>query len=297
MINDRESVSDVIIRRARSDEIPDLIKIWKPAFGSGDDKIFYRHFFDPELCVVAVYKNTPAAAGYILPVGTYTSHEFTLPCGMIYAVAALPEYRNRGLGSAVVRELISTGFIKGYDVIVLSPSSDGLFEFYSARSCLRDWFYVCEQKFNSLPVSDQTVPLAVCSPEEYALVREGLLSDIPHIALDNKALTYQHLLCGFYGGGFYRTGSLSGSACAVVEKQEDGSVWVKELLTKDIRKADIISSIAAMYPADEYLVRSPSPACETDAVTRRFGMLTVSPGKTGFSFANYAKPYYGLAFD
>ena len=286
-------------RQPRSCEMPVLRQIWQTVFGEDDISadIFFSHYFDPELCVVADHAGVPAAAGYLFPAGKLVcgGQEHGIQCAMIYALATLPEYRGHGFGSAISRELIRAGHEKGIHAVVLHPSSDSLFEYYSSRTSLRDCFYVCEQKFSVAP-SGKPSKLSEIDAEQYAALRKKLLADIPHIEMNLSALNYQQMLCRRLGGGLFAIDIPDGPACATVETSLGGTVWIKELLTPVGSEALAISSIAAAYPAKEYIVRTPACRGDADSVAVRFGMLAAFAEVPGIRDGNSA-PWYGLAFD
>ena len=300
----------VSTRQPKNSEIPDLHHIWKTVFGDSDQDIdeFFKIYFDPKMTVVADTGAGPAASGYIFPVGNICVEGVCVPCAMIYAVATLSEYRSHGLGKAVVNELISIGHAVGFSAVVLHPSEDSLFEYYSARTPLLDWFYVNELMISKrILFSEKKAELTQVTPTEYILLRKNLLSGIPHIELDLRALLYQDLLCRKYGGGLYQAKTSNGSACAIVEKQSDGVVSIKELLTSRINETEVLSAVAAEYPASGYLVRSPSPLSSSPPGKRRFGMLTLDSriiekdhpvfSTKQFNSSRTNAPYYGPAFD
>ena len=156
---------EIITRTPRNGEMQALRRIWRSAFGAADESAFFGFYYAPEFCITAVCDDSPVAAGYLLPSGRLVCGGQSVPCAMVYGVAALPEYKSRGFGAAVTRELISLGRRTGFESIALCPSDDGLFEYYSARTALRDWFYVCERRS---AISPGLNPLVKISPREYA---------------------------------------------------------------------------------------------------------------------------------
>ena len=283
---------EAITRTPQSGETQALRRIWRSAFGSADESAFFDYYYTPEFCITAVCDGSPVAAGYLLPSGQLVCAGQSVPCAMAYGVAALPEYRGRGFGAAVTRELISLGHSAGFGAIALCPSSDGLFEYYSSRTTLRDWFYVRERR---LAISPGLNPakLVKISAREYAELREGFLSNIPHIKPDLRAVEYQNLLCREFGGGLFKVELPDGVSCAVVEATSNAQMCIKELLAPDGCQRRVLSAVAAAFPANEYFVRT--PARRRSGHCRRFGMLAVS-----FALPdafNRAIPWFGLAFD
>ena len=278
----RKHAMDHKLRNPRNEDAQALRQIWDGIFGADDVDVFFNNYYNPELCITAVIADTPVASCYLLPVGNLVAGGQTLPCAMIYGVATLPEYRNLGLGSAVVNALLRKGHDMGYSAIVLCPSGDSLFAYYGSRTGFRSWFYIREQEFNNLPTVNAGAEIVPVSAEQYSRRRCGLLADIPHIQHDITALRYQELLCQFYGGGLYQITSLAGESCAVIERQQDGSVYIKELLTPHSCTAQtsvpgILSTIAIAYPADRYIVRSPARISDVSVEYSRLGTPADEP--------------------
>jgi GNAT superfamily N-acetyltransferase len=300
-------MSEILTRNPRANEISLLKNIWSSVFGDIGIDTFFALFFDPELCVVVEQGGSISAMGYLLPSGDIISsvdaaeNETPVNCAMIYSVGTLPDYRGLGLGTLIVNNLISLACDLGYDAVILCPSEEGLFEYYKTRTTLRDWFYVSESVFSNPPIGTPSVLPKKISIDEYLTFREMLLTDIVHIKQNEKHFMYQLELCNELGGGLFRIGD----SCAVVERQSNGVVWVKELLTPDNCKKNldnhsiskvsekISTPIAHMFPAVEYLVRIPAKA----GAGRRFGMLSLCGKNPELSETNETAPWYGMAFD
>ena len=292
-----------VIRSAKADDMMELQKIWKTVFEDTDEIIdkFFDIYYAPQNVYVAESDSIIAASGYIIPVGNLFYRNQILSCAMIYSMGTLPEYRGEGLGTAVVRSLISTGFASGYNAIVLCPSTDQLFEYYSDRTELCEWFYVNEERYERLPTIATNLRLESINDEEYSILREKILSGIPHIGFDLPALSFQSCLCKQFGGGFFRIAHPKAStSCILVERQQNGDVWIKELLTAEEDKALVLSAIGTMFPADGYLVRTPVLSTQSASHMRRFGMLAIDKNQQNTEFDSafgYPAPLYGLAFD
>jgi len=278
-------------------------------FGGGDVGFFFDFYYESAQCIVATVDDEPVAAGYLLPAGNLVCGVNTIPCAMVYGVATLPEARSRGFGSAVVSRLISSGFESGFPTIVLCPSEDSLFEYYSARTAFRDWFYISEKTYNRGALPDNDSELIELTPQDYCIVRERILAGIPHIEQDLRAITYQSKLCSECGGGLFRIETVSGPCCAVVEKYPDGSIYIKELLSQNQANSHFssptsndqspfeiaaLSAIARTFEADNYNVRVPSSSNKT---AKRFGMISTKDESPSNFNENQILPWYGLAFD
>jgi len=297
--------SDYKIRNPRLDEVPELQNIWNHVFGNIGIDAFFLNFFNTEMCIIAEYNNKPVAMGYLVPFGEIINGFDSISCMMTYSIATLPDHRGKGLGAAIVNKLIDTAF-KNNLPVVLCPSDDSLFDYYNSRSGFIDWFYANECVYKNIsPYSDPIIPVEI-SIDEYISMRENLLNKVVHIKHDFQTLQYQVDLCGLLGGGLYKIGD----ACAVIECQANGAVWIKELLIKHLLKTEnksdfpvsdpalineIIASIAYLFPAEEYLIRYPSYL----NTGRRFGMIKhpVDLCESDLNSGNGFAPWYGMAFD
>lgn len=291
-------MSNIKIRKPVTGDLPALRDIWRIIFGSLGEEAFFLHFFEPGLCVIVEADNKPAAAGYLVPFGDVVSFSDTIPCAMIYSIATLPEFRGLGFGRVVVSRLITLAYELGYPAVVLCPVEDELFEYYSTRSNLIDRFYVREYIFKSGYENNTCIAPVCISIDEYITKREELLKDIVHIRHDFKTLEYQVMLCNESGGGLFRIGDFY----AVVERQTDKQVWIKELLVPGLTAGDkmfdniaagAVASLSGMFPADEYTVRFPTKTGQG----RRFGMIAFSDDKNDIIRSHDFSPWYGMAFD
>jgi len=302
--------NQIITRSPHDYEISALRDIWCNVFGNIGVDMFFKLLFNAKHCIVSLVRDTPAAMGYLVPAGDIYFKQATLKCAMIYSIATLPKYRGFGLGTAVVRSLINLANELDYDAVVLCPSNDELFEYYSGKTKMCDWFYVDEITFVQVPSGKNIKTLVQISASEYHSYRKNLLSGVLHIDSGLHIFEYQAALCSELGGGLF----LIDDCCAVVECQPNGEVWVKELLMPVIGAdgfisspkhedyADIAASIAINFPAEKYIVRKPAQIGRQIGRQRRFGMLTFleKPPPSicggGIREADFA-PWYGLAFD
>jgi len=285
-------MSGSVLRSPSAGEKPQLHNIWDTVFGSIGKDSFFDCFYNEDLCVLAEFEGAAAAVGYLIPTGELVHGSISVPCAMIYSVATLPMYRGMGLGTAVVRELIRSANKLGFPAVVLCPTNDDLFGFYSTRTGMRDFFYIAERAFKRGPAGGDPAALKALKEipaNEYLRLREDLLAGSVHIKQDIKSLEYQVMLCNELGGGLFRFGD----SCAAVELREDGGVCIKELLTSGPDADDFVSAIAARFPADEYTARFPSDINGG----RRFGMLDLQDEVFGDLSKITPAPWYGMAFD
>jgi len=292
----------ILTRNPVSGDLPSLHKIWNSAFGNTGMDSFFSVLFKPELCIVAESGGAPAAAGYLVPFGDLRSNRSSVPCAMILSVAALPEHRGFGLGTAVVNALIALAYKSDFPIVVLCPSEDNLFEYYGKRTNLIDFFYINEFVFKASSCdTGSPVPVEI-SLNEYISRRDILLKYKTYIQHRADIYKYQSLLCKETGGGFYSVGN----CICIVERETDNVVHIKELLVplnspesnstlhSDCFIQKTVSSVSQILPADNYVARFPAKTGEG----RRFGMLTAdgsdfAPDSSSVCFA----PWYGVSFD
>ena len=298
------------VRQPKIEETPALKSIWKTVFGDPENDIdkFFETYFEPKMSAVADNGSGITAAGYLLPVGHIRCEDFRIPCGMVYAVATLPEYRDHGFATAVVSELISIGSDAGYKAAVLRPSDESLFEYYSVHTSFKEWFFAGERKLKrTAKAFEDKTELTPVSPEEYTLLRESLLSGIPHIEFDLRAMLYQEYLCCQSGGGLYRMETSGGLACAIVERLPDDSICLKELLSPNSCRTEVLSAVASKHPAEMFQTRGPAFLSPASPANQHFGMITVDAEEANQLSSSLkslisdsrlqAAPYYGPAFD
>ena len=305
--------NNINVRIPRPHELEDLQKIWQSSFSADDKKLFFTFFYNPELCRVVISDNTPVAMGFLIPVGdlidsTGRKH----PCAFIYALATLPEFRDRGFASAIVKHLTDAGVSAGYTAIALCPSEDSLFEYYTNNSPFCDWFYCIERFYERNDIAPtvcgagtikNALEISKVSAEKYADLRTEILRKyMPdgscYIEMSAFALRYQEEICAIYGGGLYHAKLNGDIALLTVELHPDKIVRIKELLCPAEHKRDIISAISQIYPARQYMVRTPVRDVQNTASVKKFAMLSTLPGVTDIiTPPESSAPWCGLAFD
>jgi len=290
-------------RQTRKCEIPALKDIWETVFGNIGKEAFFDYFYSPELSICVDCEGRPAAVGYLIDSGDIVNGAATVSSAMIYGVSTMPEHRGKGYGTAVVCGLIHLAHKLGYAAVVLCPSDDSLFEYYSDRTGFRDWFYVNELRYTpGVTNGDRFYALTGISPAEYCLIRETLLEGLTHIKHDSRIFEYQVILCNELNGGLFRYGS----SCAVVECQQDGAVWIKELLSPAHDPDEgyrIVTAITAAFPAPEYIIRTPAGSAyplninHPRTLVRRYGMLAFTDKSLTCAIERISSPWYGMGFD
>jgi len=293
-------MKNVVLRDPNADEESKLKELWSAIFSDIGMEDFFANLYSKSLCSAIFEDEELCAMAFLIRAGELSYDEKLYNAAMIYSVATSPEHRGKGYAKAVVDELVDKAFSVGYSVALLSPSDDGLFEFYNKKNEFADYFYVNEQSYTKDELIDLPCNGAMTervSAESYVSLRESLLGKLTHIRQDAEIFKYQQSICDEVGGGLYRVHD----SCAVIEIQDDSSVFIKELLSPNNNVSEILSIIANKYPSHKYVVRTPVSGEISDkfyqANIKRFGMIKAD--KVEFSHDNLHKfePWYGLALD
>ena len=245
-------MSDYIIREWKPGDRSALKALWKCGFGDSDEVIdgFHSLFLKPGRCIVAEADGKPVSAMYILPGQVArTFRQNTLTAGYTYALATLPEYRGRGIGSAVYRACCEK-VLENEDMACVIPADAALFPLYENANgakpvaVLREAHFFKSDLTGIASVQAARVPVSM-----YMWLRENLMAGLPHVTLDE----------GFYdlledGGMDFFT--IGGKACAAAEVK-DGVCYIRELIDPGEDNMSCISTVSKWCPADEYIVRTP----------------------------------------
>lgn len=253
------------MRRSRAGDIQPLKNLWKIAFGDSDVYIngFFDHNFSEGSAVLAECSGLVTCAIHLMPAGSLKTQGGLLSCVYAYALATLPEWRNRGLASRVASFAIESSR-ESFDCNIIRPAEVSLFPFYEAAG-YRPFFSIDEREVlaQEVPVyAGERARLCKVSPAQYAVLREGLLPALS-VSYGGSFLAYQGLACEKSGGGFFAVEALGAGlspGCAAIEVAENGRVFVKELLLPGVRPDAALSCIKSHFPAVSYVVRSPGAA-------------------------------------
>ncbi|MCL2250099.1 MAG: GNAT family N-acetyltransferase [Oscillospiraceae bacterium] len=296
-------MKNVVLRSPSADEECKLKELWSAIFSDIGMEDFFENLYNKSLCSAMFEDDKLCAMAFLIRAGELSYGEKLFNAAMIYSVATSPEHRGKGYAKAVVDELVDKAFSTGYSVALLSPSDDGLFEFYNKKNEFIDYFYVNEQSYNkeelsALPCKDAaTESLERVSAENYVTLRESLLGKSTHIKQDVRIFRYQQSICDEVGGGLYRVRD----SCAVIEIQDDSSVFIKELLSPSDNVSEILSIITNKYPSHKYVVRTPVCSEISDKLyhinIKRFGMIKADKGVFLHGNLHEFEPWYGLALD
>lgn len=287
------------LRPSRPGDEDALIRIWKLSFGDEDSFInmFFRDFYAPGMATVMECDDQPVSCVFTLK-GVQVSLPGMpeLDCAYVYSMGTLPEYRDMGFGARVVQECARRAFSDGCDFVCVLPASGSLYRWYEKTLGTRTRFWIRELKIarRELPEAPPSIRAEAVDPCQYGVLREKLLFGMPHARFDGRLLRFQEAICKYYGGGLYRLkcGDAEGCAAAVAG---GNALNICELLLPDVPMLQAVSALAALHPADSFIVRSPAFWGGDQGGTIREHVAVVSP--PGRPFPLIKDAYWGLAFD
>ncbi len=242
---------DYILRASTPRDREALKSLWKTAFGDGDDYIdsFFENLWQPENAVVAEVGGEVVSAMYVLPeIALFPYRRKTLSGAYTYALATLPEYRGRGIGTAVCKAANDRALALA-DAACVLPAEPGLYPFYEnasgakALGCVKEARIPRDELAAYAPCMAARVPVL-----EYMGIRQQILSGLPHAAM---------------GPEFYEHLEQTGTEFFVLEhglaaaETADGVCRITELLDPDTDGMTSIAGVARWCRAEEYIVRSP----------------------------------------
>ena len=171
------------IDRPAQDQIPQLRRLWKEAFGDTDDflDIFFHRAYAPERCRCITRDNRVVATLYWFDC-TWDGKKLAY----FYAVATDKRCRGQGLCRKLMDDTHAHLQSLGYDGCVLVPQEESLFTMYGKFG-----YRVCShsRKF-SCSASAESIALLPVSPSEYAAARRALL---PQGAVYQEGVTLDFL--------------------------------------------------------------------------------------------------------
>lgn len=249
------------IDHPRPEQISQLRRLWKEAFGDGDAflDLFFESGFAAHRCRCVEVNGQIAAALYWLD----CRHEGRT-IAYIYAVATGKAFQGQGLCAALMADTHKVLTQMGYAGAILVPGDEGLFRMYGKMG-YKICSFICESTWAA---GEKPAVLRPIGTEEFALLRRKYLPE-GGVIQEGENLAFLSELTQFYAGaGFVFCASL-----------EDGKLHVPELLGDLSAGPGILAALGARegtfrYPGND----------------RPFAMY--------YPLAHGPMPrYFGLAFD
>lgn len=244
------------IRAYRPGDEEGLRALWRSSFPEDDNVIraFFDTFLTEQSCLLAEADGQIVSAMYILDgPDLWPFRKQKLTSAYTYALATLPEYRGRGIGTAVYKACCEAIWDRGIDAACVLPEKESLFPFYQAASGARVLASIRETRYTREELKG--IPRGLCGrieTLEYAGIREMLLGGEPHASMPESFFDWQDRLSEFYGGDRF----VAGEGVALAE-MDGNTCIIKELLCPVGGEKEATASVAAFCRAEEYIVRAP----------------------------------------
>lgn len=244
-------MSDYTIRPWHAGDEPQLKALWQTVFGDPEETIdlFFSLFLKPGGCVVAEADGKVVSAMYLLPGETaYLGRRKTLTAGYTYALATLPAYRGRGIGSAVYKAASDLA-LEAADAACVLPAEQSLYPFYQNASGAQPLSYIREARIpqSALEGVEPYRGMRTEAPR-YARMRDSFLDGKPYVSLPQEFWEFLE------GSGMEFLVLESGLAAA---ETIDGVCYIRELLDPTDNVMRSVAGVAYWCPAGEYVVRTP----------------------------------------
>ena len=177
----------------------------------------------------------------------------------IFGVATLPEYRGKGISTALMDDLHRILIEEGAALSCLVPASPSLFEFYVHRGFETHFYY------KKIAIEGSAVPEAVggeLTPARFADLEDLRTAAFGESSLfgcwDSAYLDYLDEECRrCFGGEVLRFSGSGRDGCVVCYPRPEGAVLVKEAAVHREDIGALLSALHRRYSARRYIIRLP----------------------------------------
>ena len=249
-----------MIKKADERMIPRLKQIWQICFGDdakGTDFVFGNLLCTDQMLVKTDENGQPVAM-LNWKLLNFTTDNQPLPGAYIFGVATLPEYRGKGISTALMEKADELLRGQGARLACLVPAEKSLFDFYGQRG-YDTWFY-----YKALRVRSEDIP----KPRAGGALRAAALEDL-HVrrnaAFGSRALfgsweaeylRYTGMECRFYGGEVLRFFGGDNGGYLVCYPRGNG-ILIKEAVFAPQDIGLLLAAVDGRYRAASYELRLP----------------------------------------
>lgn len=292
------------IRQAKKKEIEPQKEIWKLCFGDQDAYIdtYYADRYKEEETMLLFQKDELSAMLTMISASMITSDGRSFPTVMFYGIATHPKFQKKGFATELIK-FAEDHLIQHNKVIsVLVPAEKKLFDFYAKLGYERA-FFIREFSYSRDMVdklSANSPNQCVISPvaaEDYNIRRNKFLTGKLYIKYKDEDIIYQKRLSQHAEGDIVAIDYEELRGCAAIEKISSDKILIKEILLPEELFCTVLKQIIQLYPAKEYLVRTPAYfGANLGGVIRSFGMIKIHK-ELDLEITPQDMGYLGLAFD
>lgn len=252
------------IRFATKEMIPQIKEIWHRCFGDEEDymEFYFTHRFTEENMLVCMEDKKPVAMTTFLKAYLVTG-EGEIPVHYAYAVATLPEYRDRGYA----KMLLEKGKQHFQTPIVLEPANESLIYYYEKLGfCMV--FCVAERTILPDEIAEakgeekgqQEYWLLTVTPDEYVQLRDAYFMGNGYIRWDKDAITYA-LLENDYADGYAYKVQHHGREDLLLFREEENAI---EVLETTLSEQDLLAVLKRLRIKVPVRVRKSLTAVERE---------------------------------
>jgi len=221
-----------MIRPSRIGDEAGLKSLWQAAFGDPRDVIdaFFSALYQPGMAIVWEEDGVIASAIYLLDAGlTPLPDGAMLHTSYAYALGTLPDYRGRGIGSAITRTVIARSAALGFDLNVICPAEESLFPYYTRLGYTHAFSIMEDNILRSEDVSLENMKKIMSIDFSiYSSLHRELLSGCGTM-YPAEYLRYVEQVCKASGGGLYEL-EVDGQICLAAVSIAGNHLFVREFL-------------------------------------------------------------------
>ncbi len=231
----------------------DLKVVWRMTFQDSDDvtQTFLDNMFAPGMAICSREAGIVVSAVFLVPCQLIINSRCH-DAYYIYAAATHPSHRNKGHMTEILKYTKMIAAQRGIDYIVLSPATDGLFDFYGKRGF---WvaFYKKVVRFTREQLQELSTEPDLLNAYKLDMfkIRQQCLGYGDFINWDEKTLKYGMLAHDKAQGAMAFTSD--GYAMYDIGKN---TVYVKELCTLT-NPSDLYSMLLLVDDADKFTLNLP----------------------------------------
>lgn len=292
------------IRLAQKGDMARQKEIWRLCFGDSDSFIdfYYANRYKETETVLLLEDSKICSMLTMVPIKIIAPNTQSFNSTMLYAIATHPQYQSKGIASRLIAFTHQNLTENQNAFSVLVPSENRLFDFYHHHG-YQTGFYIREDLFTQERIANlgcsnnRHCRISRITSEEYNLRRNEQLSGRLYVAYADDEIAYQQKLSQQSGADIFGIEIDEVQGCVAIERVKSDRVLIKELLIPYHLLSVAIKQIAQLWPAKEYILRTPAFMGEQLVGTiRPFGMIKAIQ-ETDLEITTKDFGYLGLAFD